>query len=159
LKQSDSNRKRFGKDLVSCILVIAFRYQNHFLRREVSELFFEGSLLKIGFFVRPRKDVGNLDLPFLIDEYVVGSDISYLSVDRVKISGTADQAVEEIPQLLLFEVFVHVDSIIDFLLEKVRIVFIVDLCNLRLTLTEPTLPQNPLGVNSCLLGIRSVSLS
>lgn len=115
--------------------------------------------MEASFFVRPRKDVGDFDLSLLIDEDIVGSDITDLSVDRVEVSGAADQAVEQVPQLLLLKVLVHVDSVLDFLLKKIRIVLVEDLYLICVTLTEPTLPQNPLGVNSCLTGIKSASLS
>jgi hypothetical protein len=56
-------------------------------------------------------------------------------------------------------VLAHLDTVVDLLLEQIREVLVKNLSDLVVTFIEPTVPQNPLGLNSCLLGSRSASLS
>ena len=58
---------------------------------------FEGSFIEVGAFVGPAVEITYFDLSLLVDEDVVGSDISYFAVDFIEILCAGDQGVEEVP--------------------------------------------------------------
>lgn len=104
--------------------MVAFGDDAHFFGCEVGELFFECGFFEVGFFVGPGEYVCDFDLSFFVDEDVVGAYVTDFAFDFVEVFGAADEAVEEVHQLLLLEVFAHAHSALDFLFEEVGVVLV-----------------------------------
>ncbi len=64
---------------------------------EVGELFFESGFFEIGFLEGPREDIGYFDLSLLVDEDIIGSNISYFTVYFREIFSTANENIDKIP--------------------------------------------------------------
>ena len=117
LQQGDPNRKRLGQYFISIIVVVPLSDKFEFLGREVGESLRECSFLKIGVLIRPTVQIGNFDLPLLIDKDVVRPHIPNFTINPAKIPRTAHQRIQQVPQLLLLKMFIHLNSVLNLLLE------------------------------------------
>jgi hypothetical protein len=69
--------------------VVAFGDDAHFFWCKVGQLFFEGCFFEICFFVGPRENICDFDLSFLVDENIVGANVSDFSFDFAEVTSTA----------------------------------------------------------------------
>lgn len=159
LEEREADRKGFCCRLVGSVVLRALGDKPHFLGGQVGECLFEGRLVEVGLFVGPAVQVGDLDLPLLVDEDVRRPHIAHLAADSAEVGRTAGQRVEQVPQLLLLEVLVHLDAVLDLLLEEVGVILVEDLAYGGSTLRVPAVPHRPLLRYWCFTGRRRVSLS
>lgn len=127
LQQRQPYRKRFRNKSIGLILEISLLDQPHFFRRDVGELFLEGSLLKVGLLIGPREHIRNFDLSLLIDEDIMRPHVPNLPFQPRKILSAADETKQQIPQFLLLKVLTHSYPILDLLREQIWEVIIVNL--------------------------------
>lgn len=84
--------------------------------------------------------------------------VADLPINGLEVLGSADQVIQQVPDLLLIEVLGNGPAILNLLREEIGEVLIVDLHNDGFTFALPVLPHHPLGWYSCLIGSMRPSL-
>lgn len=127
LDEGDADGKSLRDELVMSEVGLALLGVFNFLRGQVSEFMFVDGLLVVGVFCWPGAQIGDADLPALVDKYVLGADVTDLAAGVLEYVSGGSQGVDQVPHLGLGEVVVVRPPVLDFLVEQVRIIVEVDL--------------------------------
>lgn len=93
------NGESFCLVLVDVALVLALPSRIRLLGRQVCSLVVVDCLDVVGDLAGPREQIAHLDVPLLVDEDILGTDIADFLPQFHKIMGSRDERVEEVPQL------------------------------------------------------------
>jgi hypothetical protein len=110
--------------------------------------------LKVAGFTGPRVQTWNLDVAFLADENILGPEIAHFTIkDFFHFDLGSWETEEQEPEFALLKFRLAFFSVLDFLNEEVREIFVGDLNYEGHTVRVPVEPQKPLVENWCDLGM------
>lgn len=116
--------------------------KNNSLDTKIGQLFVVDSFFIVREFLRPSKMVCNLGLPVIVDKNVKGADISHFFFNRMEGVCCLEDSEGQVPQLRVLEILFLLASIIDFILQKEKIVVISYLYGITCTVQRPFEPHS-----------------